>query len=138
MNQKSRPKFTIVALGIIIDPKTNKILVCRSEKNTILRNSFWVLPGCISEEGFQLDKSLRKKIKNKIGIHIKKPRPIFAKKYLGKKDLISVYYLCEIGKKTKDSVLFFNQFKWVNLSEIDNNLIRKLHPKLKKKILESI
>ncbi len=121
-----------ITLGVIFNTQTRKILLVKRKKAANITGLKWCFPGGRVEPGKDLEKGLKEKIKEKIGVEIESLGSIFAESHSKDNgDLLSVYYLCEFisGEGLLNEEL--EEIKWVDPSEIENYLGEKLNPKLK-------
>lgn len=138
MKQKM-DKFSVVILGIVFDPKNKKILIGRREKDPYIPKLTWSFPGGRATPGQDIDKTLKKVMKEKTGLIIKNLGAIFSKTYPEKKDLLSVYFLCESFEgKLKNKGKDFKEFKWVSPKELSKYFTTSFHPKLKQFLTELV
>lgn len=121
-----------IVLGVIFNTHTKKILLVKRKKEANVTGLKWCFPGGKIEFGEDLEKGLKRKIKEKIDLEVESLGTIFAE--APEKDnnnLLSIYYLCEfikgIGKINKE----LDEIKWVEPSEIEEYLGKELHPNLK-------
>ena len=127
--------FYVNLLGVIFNTKTRKILIGRRENDPYMKELTWSFPGGILSYGEDSEKILIRKIKEKTGLEIVNLGCIFARAYPEKKELLSVYFLCEVvgGKeKAKDH---FKELKWVKPEEIERYFKKPIHPRVKEFIL---
>jgi len=75
---KSLDKFEVVALGVILDTKTKKILIGKREHNPPIKNLDWTLPGGRVNNGEDVDEALKRGIKEKTGLEVENLGAIFA------------------------------------------------------------
>jgi len=137
MNQKKEQKgeFSIILLGIIFDPKKRKILIGRRENDLYVPQLTWSFPGGRANSQEELEQTLKKKIKLKTGLEVANLGSIFSKIYPEKKDLVAIYYLCEVvgGKESPSDDLL--ELKWISPEEMEKYSTTSLHPHLKEYIL---
>ena len=127
--------FQVILLGVIFDPQTKKILIGKRENDPYVPRLSWVFPGGKAEFGEELEKTLKKKIKEKTGFKVENLGNIFTRTFPEKKDFLLVYYLCEVveGKeKPKDEIV---ELKWVRPEELENYFTTSFHPYLKEYIM---
>ena len=132
MTEKS---FKVIVLGVIFNPKTRKILIGRRENDPHIKELSWCFPGGDISIGDEPEEALKNEIKIKTGMEVESLGAIFSKVYPEKKDLLAIYYLCEvIGGKEKagDKI---KEIKWVNPEELENYFTTSFHPKLKEYIM---
>ncbi len=130
--------FNVILLGIIFDPKTKKILIGRRENDSRIPKLTWVFPGGRLSHGEEINKTLKKKIKDKTGYDIKNLGAIFSKTYDEREDLLSIYFLCQIFKGEENIGEDFLGVKWVAPEELEKHFTTSFHPKLKEYLLDLI
>ncbi len=128
-------KFEIVLLGIIYDPAKKKILIGRREKDPEIKNLTWCFPGGRLSTNKELEKNLKEKVKEKTGIKVENLGVIFAKTYPEKKDLVAIYYLCEVVGGKEKAGDDFKELRWVKPEELEEYFTTSFHPSLKEYIL---
>ena len=132
---ENKENFQVILLGIVYNTKTKKILIGRRENDPQIKELGWCFPGGEACQEQELEHCLKKRIKEKTNLNTESLGTIFAKKYPEKKDLLAVYYLCELidgEEKPKDD---FKEIKWVNPEELEKYFSTSFHPKLKEYIL---
>ncbi len=132
---KSTDPFHVLLLGIIFDPAKRKILIGRREKDPYIKELTWCFPGGKLILGEDIDQKLKKRIKEKTGYNVKNLGVIFTKIYPEKKDLLSIYFLCEVftGKEKPGDDLV--ELKWVSPAELEKHFKTSFHPHLKEFIM---
>ena len=135
MKTKEFESFHVIVLGIIFNPKTKKILIGRRENDPYIKQLSWVFPGGRAEFNEELEKTLKKKIKQETGLGVESLGNIFAKTYPEKKDFLAIYYLCEaVGGKEKPSG-DIKELKWVSPEQLESYFTTSFHPYLKEYIM---
>tara|TARA_Y100000310_G_C20648924_1_gene798268 strand:- start:1610 stop:2023 length:414 start_codon:yes stop_codon:yes gene_type:complete len=132
--EKEFPKFNVIGLAIIFDTSKRKILIGRRENDPYLKDLSWCFPGGMATHEEDIDKSLKKAIKEKTGYTIKNLGAIFAKTYPEKTDLLSVYFFCECIEGEEKLGEDFKELKWVSPKELESHFTKSYHPKLKEYI----
>jgi ADP-ribose pyrophosphatase YjhB (NUDIX family) len=130
-----KDQFEVVLLGIIYNPKEKKILIGRRESDPEIKELTWCFPGGSASTKGELEEVLKKKIKEKTGLKVESLGNVFAKIYPEKRELMAIYYLCEVisGKeKAKDD---FKELKWVSPSDLEKHFTTSFHPHLKEYIM---
>ena len=126
--------FEVILLGIIYNPREKKILIGRREKDPEIKELTWCFPGGKAEQE-ELENSLKKKVKEKTGLKIESLGSVFSKTYPEKRNLIAIYYLCEvIGGKEKAGG-DFKELKWIKPEELEKYFTTSFHPHLKEYIV---
>lgn len=127
--------FKVIVLGIVFNPETKKILIGRRDNDPHIKELTWCFPGGDLDKGMEVEEALKKEIKIKTGLDVESLGAIFAKTYPEKKDLLSVYYLCEVIGGQEKAGDKFKEIKWVNPEELEKHFTTSFHPKLKEYIL---
>jgi len=127
--------FNIIVLGIIFDPKERKVLIGKRKKDTYIEKLTWCFPGGKPEYGEELEESIKREIKEETDLDVECLGPVFAKTYPEKRDLIAVYYLCEMISGKEKPKHDFEEFKWVEPEKIEEYFQTSFHPNLKEYIL---
>ena len=135
MKRMNLDNFNIVLLGVIFDPKKKKILIGKREKDPYIKKLAWCFPGGRLDHGEDLEEALKKRIMKKTGLKVENLGVIFSKIYPEKKDLLSIYFLCEVtGGKEKpfDDLV---ELKWVKPDELEDYFTTSFHPHMKEYVL---
>jgi len=135
MTTEKKNTFQVILLGIIYDPQKKKILIGRRENDPQLKKLSWCFPGgrpCYEED---IEKCLEKKIKLKTGLEVTNLGSVFSKTYPEKRDLLAVYYLCEVIKGKEKPADDLKELKWVSPEELEKYFTISFHPHLKEYIL---
>ena len=128
--------FQVILLGIVFDPKTKKILIGKKEKDYQLEKLTWSFPGGrASHDEEELAETLKKKIKLKTGLEVASLGSIFSKTYPEKRDLLSIYYLCEVVGGKEKAGDDMTELKWVSPEELEEHFTISFHPNLKEYIM---
>lgn len=131
-------RFEVIVLGIIFNPKEKKILIGRRENDSEIKELTWCFPGGKLQKGEDIDKALKRNIKEKTGYDIKNLGAFFSKTYPEKEDLLAVYFLTRVfeGKEKPGDDLV--ELKWINPKELDKYFTTSYHKKLKEFIEELV
>lgn len=127
--------FFPIVLGIIFDPKTKKILIGKRVKDEDIPKLVWAFPGGRPEHSEELEIAVKREVKEETGLNVESLGVIFAKTYPEKKDLLAIYYLCEIVGGKEKAGEDFTELKWVEPEELEKYFTTSFHPKLKEYIL---
>ncbi len=127
--------FKVFFAGVIFDPAKRKILIGRKESDSYLPGLTWCFPGGKLKHGDDIDKILKKQIKAETGYSIKNLGTIFSKVYPEQKDLMTVYFLCEIFKGKQKIGGDLVELKWVDPEELEKHFTTSFHPRLKEYII---
>ncbi len=135
MKTKEFESFHVIVLGIIFNPKTKKILIGRRENDPYIKQLSWVFPGGRAESNEELEKTLKRRIKEETGLGVENLGNVFTKILKEKKDFLLIYYLCEAvaGKEKAGNEL--TELKWVSPEEIESYFTTSFHPYLKEYIM---
>jgi len=82
-----------------------------------------------------MDTVLKEAIKAKTGYGIKNLGAIFSKVYPEQKDLMTVYFLCEVFEGEEKVAGDLVELKWVNPEELEKQFTTSFHPRLKEYII---
>lgn len=130
-----KEEFAVILLGVIFDPKKRRILIGRGENDPYVPKLTWCFPWGEASLGDDLDKTLKTKIKEKTGLKVENLGTIFARVPPEKKDLLLIYYLCEVvgGKEKIGGDL--RELKWTTPEELEKHFTISFHPHLKEYIM---
>lgn len=131
--EEREPYFPLV-LGIIFDTRTKKILIGKRKKDPEIEGLTWAFPGGRPEHGEELEDSIKRTIKEKTGYETESLGVIFAKTYPEKRDLLAIYYLCEMTGGEEILSEDFSEIKWVEPKEVKEYFTTSFHPKLREYI----
>ena len=129
--KENLPQFGVVGLAVIFDTSKKRILIGRKENDPYIKELTWVFPGGRANHKEDIDKSLKKAVKEKTGYGVKNLGAIFAKTYPEKPNLLSVYFFCECIEGKEKMGGDFKELKWVKPKEIEKYFTTSYHPKLK-------
>lgn len=127
--------FLNILLGVIFDPKNKKILIVKRKKDPYIPKLTWAFPGGRPDYDEDLEDSLKKIIKEKIGLDIANLGSIFAKTYPEKREFLSIYYLCEVVGGEEKLEEGIEEIKWVSPEELEKHFTTSFHPRLKEYIM---
>lgn len=128
---KDIPKFEVVVLGIIFDPKNKKVLIGKRENDPCIPDLGWCFPGGRAVPGVDIDQSLKKAIKEKTGYGIKNLGAFFSENCPEKDDLILIYFLTQAFEGEEKTGKDIKELKWVNPKELEDYFTTNYHKKLK-------
>ncbi len=131
MEKKQLNQFNVLVLGIVFDPKEKKILIGRRENDPHVPELSWCFPGGDLEKDGEMNKTLKDRIREQTGLEVSNLGAVFAKTYEEKRDLVSIYFLCEVLKGDMKAGGKMKELKWVNPSEIKDYFTTSFHPRLK-------
>ena len=133
--QTKKQAFEVVLLGIVFNPKTKKILIGKRENDHYIKKLSWSFPGGRADNKNELEKVLKRKIKKKTGLEVENLGAVFAKIYPEKKDILAIYYLCEVIKGKEKAGDDLIKIKWVAPEKLEKYFTTSFHPHLKEYIL---
>ncbi|HTZ42033.1 MAG TPA: NUDIX domain-containing protein [Candidatus Omnitrophota bacterium] len=126
--------FMVVLLGVIFDTEKRQILIVKRNDDEYIKKLKWAFPGGRANPDESLEESLIRKIKEKTGQNVEILGSIFARIPPEKKDLLLVYYLCEVvggQERTGDGV---QEIKWVKPDELRKYFSTSFEPVLEEYI----
>jgi ADP-ribose pyrophosphatase YjhB (NUDIX family) len=127
--------FEVVLLGVIFDPATRKILIGKRENDKKNPKLGWCFPGGRLIQGEDEDKRLKRKIKEKTGYDVKNLGAIFTRVPPERKDMILMYFLCEVFKGKLKAGDDLKTLKWVEPDKLEGYFTTSFHPRLREYIL---
>jgi ADP-ribose pyrophosphatase YjhB (NUDIX family) len=127
--------FKVFFAGVVFDPSKRKILVGRKERDSYLPGVTWCFPGGKLKHGDEIDKVLIESIKTKTGYGVKNLGTVFSKVYPEQKDLMTVYFLCEVFEGEEKAAGDLVELKWVDPEELEKLFTTSFHPSLKEYIM---
>lgn len=135
MEEETKNQFKVFLAALIFDPSKRKILIAKKEKEPYLPGLTWCFPGAKLINGDDMDQKLKEQIKEKTGYDVKNLGAIFSKVYPEQKDLMTVYFLCEIFKGEEKVGGDLIELKWVAPDEIEKHFTTSFHSRLKEYIM---
>lgn len=132
---KEMNKFNVVVVGIIYNPKEKKILIGRRENDPHIKELEWCFPGGRLSHGEEVDKTLKKHIKEKTGYDVKNLGSIFTKIENSKKDLVITYFLTEVFKGEEKPGKNISELKWVSPKELEKIFKTSFNSRLKEYLI---
>lgn len=133
--QDQNSGFKVILLGVIFDPSKKQILLGKREKDPFIKELSWCFPGGKLIPGEDPDQKLKKRIKDKTGYSVENLGAIFSKTYPEKKDIISIYFLCQIKSGKEKPADDLKELKWVAPKEVEKHFTTSFHPSLKEYIM---
>ena len=131
-------KFEVVILGIILNPKTKKILIGRRENDPNIPNLTWCFPGGRATYEEDVDKTLKRNVKAKTGYDVKNLGAIFSKTFHEKPDFLGVYFLTQVFEGQEKPGHDLVELKWVSPNELENYFTTSFHKKLKQYLIDLV
>ena len=135
---KEPNNFEVIALGIILDTKTKKILIGKREHTPPIKNLDWTFPGGRVNNGEDVDEALKRGIKEKTGFEVENLGALFAQVPPEKKDRMLLIFLTEVfgGKEKVGGKM--TELKWISPKDIEKYIQVFIHPKLKEFIIDLV
>lgn len=127
--------FVVILLGIIFDPFKKKILIGRRVRDPHIKELAWAFPGGKPEYYEDLDKAIKREVKEETNLDVESLGPVFAKTYPEKMEFLSIYYLCEFKGGKEKAGEDFVELKWVKPQELKKYFKTSFHPKLKEYLM---
>jgi ADP-ribose pyrophosphatase YjhB (NUDIX family) len=126
--------FMVVLSGIVFDTEKREILIIRRKEDQYIRKLRWAFPGGRANSEEKLEESLTRKIKEKTGYNVEILGSVFSRIIPEKKDLILIYYLCEVtgGRERADDDA--EDLKWVKPEELRKYFTTSFEPVLEEYI----
>lgn len=134
-NKREKGAFFPIVLGIVFSTKTRKILIGKRKKDKDIPKLIWSFPGGRPEHGEELEHSIKREVKEETGMDVESLGVVFAKTYPEKRDLLALYFLCEVTGGKEQAGDDFTELKWVKPEELEKYFTTSFHPKLKEYIL---
>lgn len=136
--ENSGKRFIVYVNGVIFDPKTRKILINKGGEINVskdLPGFTWGFIGGRAKPGKDLDKTLKKLVKERTGLRVSNLGAIFAKTFPENGHLIAIYFLCEsfAGKLRRGKNVA--ELKWVSPEHLEKHFTTSFHPRLKEYIM---
>ena len=129
-NSFERGVFLVNLLAIIHNPKKNLILIGRREKDPYIPELSWCFPGGRPGYAEDLEHYLKHEVKKKTGLDIKPRELIFAKTYPEHRQMLSLYYHCDIIGGEEKAGEKHVENKWVKPTEVKKYFTTSLHQKI--------
>jgi len=130
MAEFDKGMFKVLVLGIVLDTKTKKILIGKKENDPYIPNLSWCFPGGGPKHYEELEDAVKREVKEETGYNVESLGPIFARILPEDKNMVFIYYLCELvdGEEKPDEE--FKELKWVSPNEVKEYFTTSIHPKL--------
>jgi len=117
--------FYVKIVGIIFDPTTRKVLVGKNKGD----EKYSFLEGDLNNHE-ELDKCLKRTIKEKTGFTAHNLGAIYAENMLQDKNKIKLHFLCEVRETKQKIGENVEEIIWVKPSEVEEKIGVKLPPRL--------
>lgn len=126
--------FMVVLLGIVFDTEKRKILIIRREKDEYIKNLTWAFPGGKLEPNEKIEDSLKREVKEETGYNVEILGSVFSRVSPEKKDLVLIYYLCEVLSGKERASDDAKELKWVQPEELRGYFTTSFEPALEEYI----
>lgn len=133
--EETQEEFKITVLGVIFDPRTRKILIGKRKADASAPNLRWCFVGGRLSSDEELDKTLKRKIKERTGLQVKNLGAIFADNCTIKDKLLLLYFLCEAVEGEEKTGEKIEELKWIKPTEIENYFEIPIHKRLKEYLI---
>jgi ADP-ribose pyrophosphatase YjhB (NUDIX family) len=130
-----KDNFLVSTLGIIFDTKNHRILLGKRKNDPYVSDLTWSFPGGTLKPGEDPEKALERTIFEKTGLIVASLGPVFARVPKEKKDLLLLFYLCEVIKGEEKFGKDFVELKWLSPNEIEDYITTSIDPRLKEYII---
>lgn len=117
--------FYVKVVGIIFNPTTRKVLIGKNKND----EKYSFLEGDLSNQE-ELDKCLKRTIKEKTGFTAHNLGAIYAENMLQDKHKIKLHFLCEVRGSEENLGENVKEIIWVKPSEVEEKIGVKLPPRL--------
>lgn len=125
-----KDNFNVILLGIIYDPEKREILVGKGNLDSLSKTG-WCFPGGKLRYDEDLDKKLKKKIKEQTGYEVKNLGSIFARIPEEEPNVFIVYFLCEIFRGKEKVGAELTELKWIEPHQTEEYFEKNTHTRLK-------
>lgn len=130
-------KFLVNLQAIIYNPKTKKILIGKRKDDPHVPELSWCFIGGRAHYD-ELEESIKKIVKEKVGLDVEPKKIIHAKTYPEHRKIISIYFTTtyhsgEPELKSK----YFAELKWIKPTEIKKYFTTSIHSEIYK-FMESL
>jgi len=134
-NELDKGVFMVNTLAVIFDTKTRKILIGKRENDPYCSKLTWCFPGGRPKDGDDLEKALENVIKEKTGLKVKNLGSVFSRVFKENKQILNIYYLCEVVGGKEKPVRGFKELKWVKPQELHKYFTTSFDKRLKEYVL---
>jgi ADP-ribose pyrophosphatase YjhB (NUDIX family) len=131
-------KFEVIVLGIIFDPIKKKILIGKRENDPKIKELTWCFPGGRLHKGEDIDRALKRSIKEKTGYIIKNLGAFFSKTYPENPELVSICFLTKVFEGIEKPGGDLVELRWVDPKDLGKYFTTSYHKKLKEFIEELV
>ena len=126
--------FMVVLLGIVFDPEKRQILIIQREEDEYIKKLKWAFPGGRANSEDKLEDTLIQEVKEETGYNVEILGSVFARIPPEKKDLVLIYYLCEVIGGEERAGNSAEELKWVKPEELRKYFTTSFEPILEEYI----
>ncbi len=126
--------FMVVLLGIVFDPEKRQILIIQRGEDEYISRLKWAFPGGRANSEDKLEDTLTQKVKEETGYNVEILGSVFARIPPEKKDMVLVYYLCEVIGGEEQAGSDAEELKWVKPEELRKYFTTSFEPILEEYI----
>lgn len=130
--------FIVVLSGIIFDKKTKKILIGKRIEDAYIPSLTWAYPGGRPKHEEELEDAIKRRIKENTGLDVKSWGIKHAWIRPDKRDLLQMYYFCELVGGQETIGTNFTKMKWVEPEEVERYFNTPHDKKLIEKIIKRL
>ncbi len=132
LDKLEKGTFLVTLQAIIYNPKTKKILIGKRENDPHVPQLSWSFIGGRAHYD-ELEKSVKKIVKEKVGLDVEVGKVIHAKTYPEHRKIISIYFTTtyQSGEPELKSQ-YFVELKWIKPTEIKKYFTTSIHPEVYK------
>jgi len=134
-NPPLETNFAAIVVAVIYDPAKKKILIGKRENDPNLPNLSWCFPGGRLNPGEEIDKKLKKQVKDKTGYDIKNLGIIFSNINNEKEDLLQIFFLTEVFTGKEKPAGGLTELKWVDPEELEEYFGKPFNSRLKEYLI---
>lgn len=120
--------FTVIVLGIVYH-KGKVLIGRRKEKDEHIEQLTWVFPGGRPRHE-ELDIAAKREVKEETGLSVNSIKLLFARTYPEKRNLLSLFYLCEVDNNNATAGGDLAELKWVRPTEVKDYFTTSIHPNI--------
>ena len=130
-------------VGVLIQNPAGKFLVLRGDKFV-----YWTIPGGHVEVGETVEETIKREVKEEVGLDVDSTElinvqnSVFDKDFFKDREAKHMIFLNYVAKTTSNDVKVdmreFNEYKWVNLEELEGDGIGKYTREIAKKMREKL
>jgi 8-oxo-dGTP diphosphatase len=128
-------RFMVNVIGVVFDTDKRKILIGKKENDPYVPKLSWVFPGGGPRHDEELEDAVKREVKEETGYDVESLGPLFARILPEEKNILLIYYLCEVVGGEEKMGDEFSEMKWVSPQELESHFTTSFHPKLKEYII---